>query len=74
MKLERLPDRTPVKLTASFPPRDHADLALNAELYARTYGEPVPPAELVPSIVRAFLASDRDFKRMRKTAERGDEQ
>lgn len=66
MKLDKLPDRTPVKLTASFAPEDHADLALYADIYAETYGEAAAPADLVPFIVRAFLAGDPAFKRARK--------
>ena len=69
MKLDKLPDRTPVKLTTSFGPDDHADLALYADLYAETYGEAAEPADLVPFIVRAFLAGDLAFKRFRKTME-----
>jgi hypothetical protein len=67
MKLDRLPDRTPVKLTANFAPEDHADLALYADLYAETYGEETAPADLVPFIVRAFLAGDPDFRRAKKS-------
>ena len=66
MKLDKMPDRTPVKLTASFPPEDHADLALYADLYAETYGEDAGPADLVPFIVRAFLAGDTAFRRAKK--------
>lgn len=66
MKLDKLPDRTPVKLAVSFAPDDHADLALYTRLYAETYGETAAPADLVPFIVRAFLASDPAFKRMKK--------
>ncbi len=73
MKLEKMPDRTPVKITASFPPQDHADLELYAKLYEQTYGATAQPADLVPSIVRTFLAGDRDFKRARKARESGDE-
>ena len=69
MKLDRLPDRAPVKLTASFAPEDHADLALYADLYAETYGEDAAPADLVPFIVRAFLAGDPAFKRTKKSKE-----
>jgi hypothetical protein len=69
MKLDKLPDRTPVKLTTSFAPEDHADLALYATIYAETYGEAAVPADLVPFIVRAFLAGDPAFKRAKKTKE-----
>lgn len=67
MKLDKLPDRTPVKLTASFAPEDHADLTLYADLYAETYGEPAALMDLVPFIVRAFLAGDPAFKRAKKS-------
>ncbi len=69
MKLDKLPDRTPVKLSVSFAPDDHADLALYADMYAKAYGEAAAPAELVPFIVRAFLAGDPAFKRAKKSAD-----
>jgi hypothetical protein len=66
MKLDKLPDRTPVKLSVSFAPDDHSDLVLYADLYAHVYGESAAPADLVPFIVRAFLAGDPAFKRTKK--------
>ena len=59
MKLEKLPDRTPVKLAVSFAPDDHANLVRYTDMYTEAYGEPAAPADLVPFIVRAFLAEDR---------------
>lgn len=70
MRLGKLPDRTPVKLTANFGPEDHADLSLYAALYGETYGETVSPADLVPFIVRAFLAGDQAFKKAKKARAR----
>ncbi len=69
MKLDKLPDRTLVKVTASFAPEDHADLALYADIYAEAYGEAAAPADLVPFIVRAFLAGDPAFRRAKKAKE-----
>jgi len=65
LKLPRLPDRTPVKLTISVPPDLHHALTEYAALYAQTYGRDEPIAELIPAILTAFLESDRAFFRGR---------
>ncbi len=65
LKLARLPDRTPVKLTINLPPNLHAALTTYASLYAETYGRDEPIAELVPAMLTAFLESDRAFLRAR---------
>lgn len=66
LRLNRLPDRTPVKLTISVSPDLHQALADYAGLYRDTYGEAEPVAELVPAMLAAFLASDRAFVRRSK--------
>lgn len=66
IKLARLPDRTPVKLTILVSPELNRALADYAEAYAAAYGEAEPVAELVPAILSAFLRSDRAFVRARK--------
>lgn len=38
LKLSRLPDRTPVKLTITLPPDLHQALVTYAALYAENYG------------------------------------
>ncbi|MDQ8757488.1 DUF2274 domain-containing protein [Sphingosinicella sp. LHD-64] len=68
LKLAKLPDRTPVKLTISLTPDLHGALADYAALYASTYGETEPIAELVPAMLGTFLESDRSFARNRKQA------
>lgn len=65
LKLARLPDRTPVKLTISISPELHAALTAYAALYAETYGREEPVAALVPAMLAAFLDSDRTFMRSR---------
>jgi len=65
LKLARLEDRTPVKLTIAVMPQLHADLLLYAGLYRESYGVEESVADLVPSMLAAFLASDRAFVRRR---------
>jgi hypothetical protein len=66
LKLGKLPDRTPVKITISV----NADLgqALRdyAALYKATYGVAETVADLIPFMLEAFLDSDRAFAKARK--------
>ena len=59
LKLAKLPDRTPVKLTISVSPDLHGALTAYAALYAETYGREEPVAELIPAMLASFLESDR---------------
>ena len=65
LKLPKLPDRTPVKISISLMPDLHQALADYAALYAATYGREEPVAELIPAMLGAFLESDRSFSRER---------
>ncbi|MGB3377451.1 MAG: DUF2274 domain-containing protein [Allopontixanthobacter sediminis] len=65
LKLAKLPDRTPVKLTITVTPALHQALSDYAAIYNQTYGESEPIAELVPHMLVAFLASDRGFAKAR---------
>jgi hypothetical protein len=67
LKLPRLPDRTPVKLTVSVLPELHQALEEYAAVYATTYGRQEPVAELVPAMLSAFLDSDREFAKARRS-------
>lgn len=66
LKLARIPDRTPVKLTVAFPPELSQALADYAELYREIYGQAEPVQELIPAILASFLASDKAFARRRR--------
>jgi hypothetical protein len=66
LKLGRLPDRTPVKLTITVPPDLHRALADYVVIYNDTYGQSEPLTELVPHMLAAFLASDRGFAKARE--------
>jgi hypothetical protein len=70
LKLQQLPDRTPVKISISLMPDLHRALTDYAALYARTYGRDEPIAELIPAILTAFLESDRAFSRNRPSKAR----
>jgi hypothetical protein len=75
LKLAKLPDRTPVKLSITMTPELHNALADYAAIYNDAYGQSEPPAELVPHMLAAFLASDRGFAKAREglaNAERRD--
>ena len=57
LKIGQLPYRTPVKLSIALEPELQADL----QLCAQVYGEKATVAELIPSMQRAFLATDSEF-------------
>lgn len=66
LRIGKLPDLTPVKLTITIDPDTHACLVDYAAIYAESYGEKVKPAELVPSMISGFLATDVGFRKARK--------
>lgn len=71
LRLSKLPDRTPVKITITVTPDLAADLAFYAELYRKQYGREEPVSELAPAMLAAFLDSDRAFSRAKADARRG---
>jgi hypothetical protein len=69
LKLARLPARTPVKLTITVTPDLHRTLERYAECYRQTYGEAEKIGDLIPFMLEAFLASDKDFAKSRRDME-----
>jgi hypothetical protein len=65
LKLRKLPDRTPIKITISITPDLQAALNDYARAYAETYGREEPVAELIPAMLMSFVESDREFMRSR---------
>jgi hypothetical protein len=63
MRLPKLPDRTPVKLTTTLQPALATRLRAYADFYAETYGAREEVADLVPFMLEAFLDGDADFRR-----------
>jgi hypothetical protein len=68
LKLAKLPDRTPIKLSITITPILHEMLHDYATLYAQTYGRDEPVAELIPAMLVTFLESDKSFARARSKA------
>jgi len=66
LKIGKLRDTTPVKLTITLMPELEADLQEYAQVYERTYGQKEKPADLVPLMLASFMASDGNFKKARK--------
>ncbi|WCM26027.1 DUF2274 domain-containing protein [Sphingomonas sp. QA11] len=69
LKLSKLPDRTPVKLTIVIPPDLAEALARYAALYKEIYKQEETVAELVPAMLRTFLESDRGFTKAHATSQ-----
>ena len=66
LRIGKLPDLTPVKVTVSLEPEIYRMLEDYTCIYGDRYGETVKPAQLVPSMIAGFLAKDSGFKRARK--------
>lgn len=66
LRLDKLPDRTPVRMTVSVDPELALALTDYATLYHRTYGQKEKPETLIPAMLEMFLGSDPGFKRARK--------
>jgi hypothetical protein len=68
LKLARLPDRTPIKVTVGLLPDLHNRLEAYARAYAETYGVAEPVADLIPAMLTLFLDGDREFTRAERSA------
>jgi hypothetical protein len=66
LRLARLPDRTPVRITINVPPELHQALTDYADLYRESYGAAEPIQELIPAMLASFLDSDKAFARSRR--------
>lgn len=63
LKLPKLPDRTPVRITISVSPDLNAALVAYADLYRQAYGRKEPVTELIPFMLKSFLEGDRGFRK-----------
>lgn len=71
LKLDRLPERTPVKLAIQISPALHAELQDYAAIYAQAYGKDETVANLIPFMLEAFIAGDTGFKKAKRTLNGG---
>lgn len=65
LKLAKLTDRTPIKMTILILPELHQALAEYALAYHTEYGREEPVAELIPAMLTSYIESDRSFSRGR---------
>ncbi|WP_027040376.1 DUF2274 domain-containing protein [Mesorhizobium ciceri] len=66
LKLGKLPNRTPSKITITVSADLYQELQDYAALYRQTYGESETVAELIPFMLAGFLEGDRAFAKARK--------
>ena len=71
LKLGKLPDRNPVKLTISVMPDLRSALAGYAVLYEQSYGQKEQIEDLISAMLARFLESDRAFAKARSEAASG---
>ncbi len=71
LRLAKLPERAPVKLTITLDRACHALLTAYAEAYRAVYGADEELNDLIPFMLRQFVESDRNFARMRATPPQG---
>lgn len=69
LKLGRIPDERPVKLTIEVPAPLHRKLIAYGEELARESGEaePVPPAKIAPPMIAGYIDSDKGFAKLWRT-------
>lgn len=66
IKLAKIPDRTPVKMTIQLLPELSDALQQYAAAYEQAYGKAEPVSDLIPFMLSAFLESDRAFARVKR--------
>jgi hypothetical protein len=68
LRLGPLPKAENVKLTVTLPAELKQRLERYAQLHSQAHGEPVDAVALIPHMLDAFIARDREFlKRSRKS-------
>ena len=65
LRLGPLPKTETVRFSFNCTKALQADLEQYATLHAQAYGEPVDAATLVPHMLEAFMARDREFRKRR---------
>ena len=69
LKLGPLVDDKPVRITVELPAQVHRDLIAYADALGRENGGPaMEPARLVAPMLQRFMATDREFAKLRRLA------
>jgi hypothetical protein len=73
LKLGAIDDDKPVKLTVELPAAIHRDLVAYGQVLARETGQGAPePAKLIAPMIARFMATDRAFAKLRRSAPASD--
>lgn len=67
LKIGRLKDKKPTKITIDVDPDLLADLTDYARVYEQAYGQSADVKALIPSMLRALMDGDAGFKRARRS-------
>lgn len=67
LKLSSVEDEKPVKVTVTLSAALHRNLIAYAEILARASGNTVEPEKLIAPMLERFIASDRAFKKARRS-------
>ena len=67
LKLAKIEDNKPVRLTLDLPARLHRDLVAYGQILGE--GAPIEPMKLVAPMLERFIATDREFARVRRGVE-----
>jgi hypothetical protein len=70
LKLARLPDRKPVKISITVNPHLNQKLGAYADAYKGAYGDEEKVCDLIPYMLEQFLEGDRQFKTLGRTPRR----
>ncbi len=66
LKIRKIPDRTPVKITLALPPDVHADLLRYAEIYRHEHGSEETPLLLAAHMIAIFMQCDSGFRKAKQ--------
>ena len=66
IKLARIREEKPVKVTVTIPHDLNQDLQAYARIYEQAYGEKQSVSTLIPSMLTGFLTSDAGFKKAKR--------
>jgi hypothetical protein len=67
LKLSAVEDEKPKKVTVTLSATLHRNLIAYAEILARDLGNAIEPEKLIAPMLEKFIASDRAFRKARKT-------
>lgn len=67
LKIGTVEDDKPVTMTIKLPATVHRDLTAYAEVLRREGGQAIDPNSLIAPMLARFMATDRVFKKARKT-------